>query len=113
LERLFANAYESYDQEGSEAKDRDIQLLIRLEGDSTLELSVLDRGKGIDADIKDSIFEPFVTSSSVIGRGMGLTIAQHSMKCLGGSIEVNDREGGGTIATIRLPFSEEHPTESE
>jgi signal transduction histidine kinase len=113
LERLLANAYESYDQEGSEDSKRDVQISIRLQDDSTLELSVLDRGKGIDADIKDSIFEPFVTSSSVIGRGMGLTIARHSVKCLGGSIEVNDREGGGTTATILLPISQEQQTESE
>lgn len=113
LERLLANAYESYDQEGSEGKKREVELSIRLQDESTLELSVLDRGKGIDADIKDSIFEPFVTSSSVIGRGMGLTIARHSVKCLGGSIEVNDREGGGTVATILLPLSEEQQTDSE
>jgi len=113
LERLLANAYESYDQEGSEETKRAVKLSIRLHDESTLELSVLDRGKGIDADIKDSIFEPFVTSSSVIGRGMGLTIARHSVKCLGGSIDVNDREGGGTTATILLPISGEHQPESE
>lgn len=110
LERILHNSYESYEQD--KEKKPVIELLVQLIGDDTLELSVLDKGKGIDPDIRDSIFEPFVTSSSVIGRGMGLTIAQHSVKCLGGDIEVFDRKGGGTKVTIQLPLVEEE-TDSE
>lgn len=103
LERIYQNAYESYDQaEG----DRPIEISAQLHGEDHLQIAVLDKGKGIDPDIRDSIFEPFVTSSSVIGRGMGLTIARHSVKCLGGSINVADRKGGGTRVTLLLPLKE-------
>ncbi len=110
LERLLQNAYESYIPESGEAEPGEVELAAEMvgteEGD-VLQLQVLDRGKGIDPDMKDSIFEPFVTSSSVIGRGMGLTIARHSVSCLGGTIEVGNREEGGTRALIRLPLDHE------
>jgi len=105
LERIYHNAFESYDNE----KEPSIEVRIQLKGDDHLQISVMDKGKGIDPTIRDSIFEPFVTSSSTIGRGMGLTIARHSVKCLGGSIEISDRKGGGTKVTILLPLTEEEP----
>ena len=105
LERLLANAYESYAEGEEPAQSPEVVLSVQQGGEDTLVLSVKDRGRGIDPDMKDSIFEPFVTSSSVIGRGMGLTIARHSVQCLGGTISVEDRPGGGTVATIRLPLT--------
>ena len=107
LERLFTNAWESY-------KERPpvIELAVRLDGE-VLEMSIMDRGRGIPPDIKDSVFEPFVTSSSVIGRGMGLTIARHSVTCLNGFIEAIDRVGGGTILRIRLPLENDSPATNE
>jgi DNA-binding response OmpR family regulator len=116
LERLLQNAFESYEdlENGDTAPSRSIELKVdRVERDGTecVEMKVLDRGKGIDPEIKDGIFEPFVTSSSVIGRGMGLTIAQHSVNCLGGSIELIDREGGGAEAIVTLPITTENEPE--
>ena len=108
LERLLQNAYESYIPDTGEADPGEVELtadVVGTEEGELLLLQVLDRGKGIDPDLRDSIFEPFVTSSSVIGRGMGLTIARHSVNCLGGTIEVGDRDKGGTQVQIRLPFN--------
>jgi signal transduction histidine kinase len=107
LERIFSNAYESF--EGDSKEHAAVELTVRLTTEDQLEMLVMDRGKGIDPGLKDSIFEPFVTSSSTIGRGMGLTIARHSINCLGGSIEALDREGGGTTIRILLPLAEEVP----
>ncbi len=104
LERLYSNALESH-----EGKDPSIEVVVRVAANNYLEITVMDRGKGIDPDIRDSVFEPFVTSSSVIGRGMGLTIARHSVTCLNGTIEALDREGGGTILKIRLPLDNPQP----
>lgn len=108
LERLLTNSWESYTN-----KPPLVEVAARITGDRRLEIAVMDRGKGIDPAIRDSVFEPFVTSSSVIGRGMGLTIARHSVTCLDGSIEAIDREGGGTIMRIRLPLDVEQSTANE
>ena len=87
-----------------------LQLDHLVEEGSKIEFRIVDQGKGIDPEIRDSIFEPFVTSSSVIGRGMGLTIAKHSANCLGGTIDICDRDGGGIAAVVTLPLgTEEEP----
>lgn len=117
LERLLQNAYESYFSTDNGKPDKPGEILLEVkrletESEAGMQLRVLDRGKGIDEDIRDSIFEPFVSSSSVIGRGMGLTIARHSVTCLGGTIEVADRTNGGTQAVVTLPIQNEEPPAS-
>ena len=110
LERLLSNAFESYGSLEEGRQPGEVTLEARLgEAPSTptLKIQVLDRGCGIDPAIREGIFEPFVTTSSVVGKGMGLTIAQHSIQCLGGTIEVDDRPGGGTVATVALPITGE------
>ncbi len=112
LERLFQNAHDSYQSDKQEEPDTSGEIVLQARigekaGEKCLVLKVQDQGKGIDPEIKDSIFEPFVTSSSVIGRGMGLTFARHSVKCLGGLLTVNEREGGGIEAVVTLPLNPE------
>ena len=64
-----------------------------------------DNGTGITPEIRDRLFQPFVTTKPTgEGTGLGLSIAwdivtqQH-----GGTIEVDSREGEFTEFTIRLP----------
>jgi len=117
LERLLHNAWESYTMESDvpPAGHGEIALTVQLVNEQTpprLEIGVLDRGRGIAPEMRDSVFEPFVTSSAVIGRGMGLTIARHSVNCLGGAIELQERAGGGTQARIVLPLEPAENTDA-
>ena len=64
-----------------------------------------DNGIGIAPEIKDKLFQPFVTTKPTgEGTGLGLSISydivtqQH-----GGTIEVDSRVGEFTEFTIRLP----------
>lgn len=110
MERLLVNAYESYGDKDAAPKPDvsvNIELTIETHTDSErdwLLLQILDHGKGLDPNIREGAFEAFVTSSSVIGRGMGLTIVRHSIQCLGGNIELLDRAEGGCVAQVRLPL---------
>lgn len=118
LERLLQNAYESYFANDADSNPQVGEIILelkRIEESATdhMQIRLLDRGKGIDNTIRDSIFDPFVSSSSVIGRGMGLTIARHSVSCLGGTIEVTDREGGGAEARVLLPLAPEESPGNE
>jgi two-component system, NtrC family, sensor kinase len=70
-----------------------------------VEIRVRDNGTGIAPEIRDKLFQPFVTTKPTgEGTGLGLSIAwdivtqQH-----GGTIEVDSREGEFTEFTIRLP----------
>jgi len=70
-----------------------------------VEVRVRDNGTGIAPEIRDKLFQPFVTTKPTgEGTGLGLSIIydivtqQH-----GGMIEVDSREGEFTEFTIRLP----------
>jgi two-component system NtrC family sensor kinase len=70
-----------------------------------VEVGVRDNGTGIAPEIRDKLFEPFVTTKPTgEGTGLGLSIAydiiaqQH-----GGTIEVDSRVGEFTKFVIRLP----------
>jgi len=106
LSKVLMNAWEAYRQAPPEAP-RPISIQTRLSerprGEKLLELRVEDEGDGIPEDIRDRIFEPFVSSKRTVGVGMGLTIARHSLRSLGGEVTLLARPGGGAVATLVHP----------
>jgi signal transduction histidine kinase len=76
------------------------------------EIVVEDRGPGIPAGERESIFEPFrrlepSRNRARGGAGLGLAIAHRVAEGHGGSITVEDRPGGGARFCVRLPRSVE------
>ncbi|OCG10231.1 hypothetical protein A9G13_00380 [Gilliamella sp. wkB178] len=72
-----------------------------------LQIEVKDRGPGVDASKLSSIFEPFVRIQSPQlgkGYGLGLAIARKTVIMHNGTIQASNRDGGGLIVTIRLPY---------
>jgi signal transduction histidine kinase len=68
------------------------------------ELSVSDRGSGIDEDKLKKVFEPFYTSKAQ-GMGMGLSIARTIIEAHHGVISARNRDHGGASFRIKLPIS--------
>ncbi len=105
IAKLLHNAWESYDDPAG--TPRPIWLNTQLIGKSPDEISVQinieDSGCGLDPDLRDRIFEPFISSKSTVGVGMGLTIARHALRNMGGEVTITDRQGGGTCATMVHP----------
>jgi two-component system cell cycle sensor histidine kinase/response regulator CckA len=67
-------------------------------------LCVEDTGAGIPAEIRDHIFEPFFTTKvGEKGSGLGLSVVHGIVTQHGGTIDVSDRAGGGTVFRIELP----------
>lgn len=67
-----------------------------------VELSVLDDGPGLHADMQGrAAFEPFATTKPA-GTGLGLALVQSAVAQHGGVVEIINRPEGGTIALIRL-----------
>lgn len=57
---------------------------------------VEDSGKGIDAELFDRIFEKGISSKGGGQRGYGLYLARKAIDTLGGTIEVETGDGGGS-----------------
>jgi two-component system, NtrC family, sensor kinase len=75
-----------------------------------LELSVSDTGSGIPEEIRDKIFEPFVTTKGALGgsqtpgTGLGLSVSYGIVQEHGGTISVESTVGRGTTMIVRLPI---------
>ncbi|RPH41669.1 MAG: histidine kinase [Burkholderiales bacterium] len=67
-----------------------------------LELTVADRGSGIPPGRHESMFESFQTTKPH-GLGLGLPIVRAIVEAHGGSVALLPRDGGGTVARVRLP----------
>ncbi len=65
-------------------------------------VAVTDTGRGMDAAIRDRIFQPFFTTKTK-GTGLGLAISKRLIEEQGGSIFVESDEGRGTTLRLVLP----------
>jgi signal transduction histidine kinase len=83
------------------------------EHNDTIEISVGDTGCGIPEDLRDKIFEPFVTTKGALGgsqtpgTGLGLSVSYGIVRDHGGEILVESSVGRGTTLTVRLPIIED------
>jgi PAS domain S-box-containing protein len=67
------------------------------------EVTFVDGGPGIPAEIREKIFDPFFTTKAR-GTGLGLATAKRFVEAHGGTIAIECPASGGTIVTIRLPL---------
>lgn len=76
-----------------------------------LELTVTDNGPGIQLDVLDRIFEPFVSTKLASGgNGLGLSVVYGTVKEHKGSISAQNAFGGGAKFVLQFPIYEAHAT---
>jgi signal transduction histidine kinase len=96
------------------------QLSTGMRGDE-VQISVQDRGLGIEPDDLPHIFEPFYRGRDVIaaqikGSGLGLSLVKHIVETMGGRLAVESVPGHGSTFTLYLPcvtpetYTERMPT---
>ncbi len=74
---------------------------------ATVQLVVSDNGPGIDDEILDQVFDPFVTTKPAgQGTGLGLAVCHTIVDRLGGSIRAENRAGGGASVEVSLPAAQ-------
>lgn len=93
---IASNAYDAMEQGGTFTITSSLK-------DDYVEFHLRDTGPGIPGQIKDTLFEPFVSWGKEHGTGLGLAIAQKIVEDHGGSIGVVSEAGWGADFTIRLP----------
>lgn len=69
-------------------------------------IQVCDSGPGVSEEVRDKLFEPFVTTKTR-GTGLGLAISRKYTEAMGGSLELLEGEGGARfrVGLLRAPES--------
>ena len=100
---LVQNAYEAMEDHGG---------MLRVEVQPTtqndregVELRLADTGNGVPDELREEIFNPFVTTKKT-GVGLGLSIVSKIVDGHHGSIHVENAPGGGAVFTLFFPLEE-------
>jgi signal transduction histidine kinase len=64
---------------------------------------VVDDGKGVSPEVEGRVFDPFVSTRSERGRGLGLTIALAVAMRHEGELTLSGVSPRGAVATLRVP----------
>jgi two-component system sensor histidine kinase KdpD len=103
--RILVNLLENACKYGG--ADRQVELRIRQSGKDIV-FEVADHGTGIPIEDRDRIFEPFYRSASTVpdsrSAGLGLAIAQRLALAQKTVLTYAEREGGGSVFTLRVPY---------
>jgi len=110
LAKVLINAWESYPNRITEPRPISIhtQIVEKPDEGKFVEIKVVDHGRGLDGEIRDKIFEPFVSTKNTVGVGMGLTVARHALRNLGGEVTMTDTPGRGATAVLLHPLDRNH-----
>ncbi len=74
------------------------------QGEDLVRVTVHDSGQGVPDDLRESIFEPFVTTKGD-GLGMGLAICRSIVEAHNGRLELTQDVGTGTAFQFTLPVA--------
>lgn len=98
LVNIIQNACEAMDGKGT--------ILLKTEAGApdTVRVVISDNGPGIPSYIKEEIFEPlFTTKTDKKGTGLGLPVSVMLLERFGGSIRLEDTQGGGATFIVEIP----------
>jgi len=100
LLNLVINAFDA--MRDTPAPRRKVVIATQSNGDATVRTSVRDYGAGISEEMRDRVFHPFFTTKSE-GLGMGLAIVRSIVESHGGTITIENADGGGARFGFVLP----------
>jgi two-component system nitrogen regulation sensor histidine kinase NtrY len=81
-----------------------IDLTIDVDDLAGVSLTVSDNGPGLPPEVRDRIFEPYVTSGQGEGKGLGLAIVNTIVRDHEGFIRVTDNQPKGTSFIVTIPY---------
>ena len=101
LRQVFLNILDNAAKHGGEGKR--IEASIHCQGD-WVEVRIRDFGSGIPEDEIPLVKRKFYKGSSKArGSGIGLAVCEEIVAKHGGTLELSNAEGGGTLVTVSLP----------
>lgn len=100
LEHLIHNALEAMPTGGR------LCVSTSREGDEAV-ISVADTGHGVPDEIRNSLFDAYVTAGKQKANGLGLSLVRRVVEEHGGTVEFADGAEVGSVFRIRLPLRRE------
>jgi PAS domain S-box-containing protein len=82
--------------------ERKIMISTQATAEGSVEVSVADRGIGLNDGDRERVFNPFYTTKER-GLGLGLSLCSSIIKLHGGELRLANNPTGGATATFRLP----------
>jgi signal transduction histidine kinase len=105
LHRILVNLIRNGAQAMIDHPGSNMTLVIRgtrVEG--RCEIEVIDRGPGVRENLRERLFEPFISAAPEAGgTGLGLAIARELTRAMGGELELTRTGAEGTTFRITLP----------
>ena len=77
--------------------------VVATESAESVVVDVIDSGAGVPVEIRDSLFEPFISANKENGVGIGLTLASSIAVEHGGSVRLVETAPGRTVFRLTLP----------
>lgn len=100
---LVQNAYEAMDGDGGIFRVK--ASAVRSNGRDGVEIRLQDTGPGVPVEMRDQIFNPFVTTKKT-GVGLGLSIVSKIVDEHHGTIRLESGDGNGAVFVIFFPAEE-------
>ncbi len=103
LVNLITNAIEATPSGDSGGKRKEVFLMTTKPEDWGVEYKVVDNGCGMERDVKEKVFNTFVSTKGATGTGIGLMLTKKVIDAHGGVIEFESEVNVGTSFSVRLP----------
>jgi PAS domain S-box-containing protein len=98
---LLKNAIEAMINSNTET--RNLVITTEMGGNHSVIVSVEDSGPGISSEMRDALFDPFITSKKK-GLGLGLSISQGIIEAHRGNLYLDSSSGEGATFRFALPL---------
>jgi signal transduction histidine kinase len=103
IERVIYNLALNACQSAQKSAQLKLVHVIASDTGDSVAVDVIDSGAGVPAEIRDSMFEPFISANKENGVGIGLTLASTIALEHGGWVHLEETAPGRTVFRLMLP----------